>query len=225
MFKLVVDTSIQGGFLGISESDSKIPGWISSVKESKASSLKLGSMFKQALQYYKCEPSDIDTILVSTGPGSFTGIKLGLSFCYGLHRSIPTSRLIGASSFELVVKKLSTIYENLLVITGSTKTQGFIHDGIKISNLKLTTDSDRTKIQKILDTKDLMIVSIGEWKEFDEMIKKTGTATSVAHLDTATLHHMSFEAFCNYDITNINNNTLDSLPKPTYYREPSVFGN
>ncbi len=218
MYKIVVDTSIQGGFLGISEESSKIPGWIKSIKDSRSSSMQLASMLKEGLSYYNCSTQDISTILVSTGPGSFTGIKIGLAFCYGLVRSLPGVNLVGASSFGLLYQKLQSIYEKVVLVVGSTKTQGFINLDGTILNFNLTLEQDLKKIQNRILDPNYTTVSIGTWKEFDIKFPEV----HILKQDTTSLHHMIFEAFCKYPVTEVGSS---KLVQPTYYREPSIFGN
>ena len=222
MYKIVVDTSIQGGFLGLAETDSKIPGWIKSIKESRSSSMQLASMLKSGMDYYSCSIEDISNILVSTGPGSFTGIKIGLAFCYGLVRACPGISLIGVSSFGLLYQKLCSIYEDVLLVVGSTKTQGFINIDGNISNFNLTKKEDIARVEdKLLSS--TTTISIGTWKEFESRFEKV----HMLKLDTTALHHMIFEAFCKYPLPQLDSSAKlsGSLPTPTYCREPSIFGN
>lgn len=61
---------------------------------------RLGLMVKDALAKASIKVSDIDKIAVSSGPGSFTGLRVGLSFAKGLAlpHSIP---VVGISILEI----------------------------------------------------------------------------------------------------------------------------
>lgn len=56
-------------------------------------------LIQQALKHYKMQVSDLDAIVVSVGPGSFTGLRIGIGVAQGLSasNSIP---LIRVSSLE-----------------------------------------------------------------------------------------------------------------------------
>lgn len=61
---------------------------------------RLGLMVKEALAKASIKVSDIDKISVSSGPGSFTGLRVGLSFAKGLAlpHNIP---VVGISILEI----------------------------------------------------------------------------------------------------------------------------
>ena len=44
----------------------------------------LAKLFREALEIADARASEISVVAVSTGPGSYTGIRIGLSFALGL---------------------------------------------------------------------------------------------------------------------------------------------
>lgn len=50
--------------------------------------------------------SHIDNLLVTKGPGSFTGVRLGLAAAYGLKASLPKLNLFGISTLEVIASKI-----------------------------------------------------------------------------------------------------------------------
>jgi len=73
------------------------------VEQSHAS--KLAVLVDQILKATGCKPEDVDAIALSSGPGSYTGLRIGTStakgFCYSLN--IP---LISINTLELMVKQM-----------------------------------------------------------------------------------------------------------------------
>ncbi|MGL4993872.1 MAG: tRNA (adenosine(37)-N6)-threonylcarbamoyltransferase complex dimerization subunit type 1 TsaB [Bacteroidales bacterium] len=70
----------------------------------------LAPFIQAALEFAKSEGLDIDAMAVSCGPGSYTGLRIGVStakgFCYG--RSIP---LIAINTLDVMVESLVLTYE------------------------------------------------------------------------------------------------------------------
>lgn len=66
---------------------------------------RLAPMVAEALEAANLKPSNLDAIAVTTGPGSFTGSRLGVSFARGLAlaQDIPA---VGVSVFDLLAAKV-----------------------------------------------------------------------------------------------------------------------
>ena len=94
--------------------------------------------------------------------------------------------MIGASSFGLLYQKLCSIYEDVVLVVGSTKTQGFINIGGNISNFNLTKNEDVTGVEDKILSSTTTTISIGTWKEFESRFEKV----HMLKLDTTALHHM-----------------------------------
>jgi tRNA threonylcarbamoyladenosine biosynthesis protein TsaB len=67
---------------------------------------KLLTLVEQVLRQAELEPGDLDAVAVSIGPGSFTGLRIGLSsakgLCYALNK-----KLIAVSTFEAIARAVS----------------------------------------------------------------------------------------------------------------------
>lgn len=72
---------------------------------------RLAPMVAEVLAQVEFKPSDVDGIAVTTGPGSFTGARLGVSFARGLAfaANIPA---VGVSVFEAMI----TDHENDVIV-------------------------------------------------------------------------------------------------------------
>lgn len=73
----------------------------------------LGQFVNEAVEYLRAENIKLDAVAVSCGPGSYTGLRIGVSeakgLCYGLDIpliSIPTLKLMAHSVSNLVEKSI-----------------------------------------------------------------------------------------------------------------------
>ena len=126
---LLIDTSMIGVSLAICDFGAGKIEWKYSHPEQYGSAAKLSQLFLQGLQATGKKASDFEKILVSNGPGSFTGIKVGLSWAYGFAASNPTVKWQGISSLSSVAHYLqvrSSKEGPLLVLLPSTKTHGYM---------------------------------------------------------------------------------------------------
>ena len=71
-------------------------------------SSELAVNIKKMIDKYDVSISDLDFIIINIGPGSFTGLRIGLSFAKGLSLSnnIP---LIPVNSFQVIKSKINTL--------------------------------------------------------------------------------------------------------------------
>jgi len=116
------------------------------------------------------EPSSISKLLVSKGPGSFTGIRVGLAYAFGFLAGLNISvasevSIAGVSSLELIAKKVARdTNRDVIVFLPSTKTTGYWTSSkngqFEMSSLDFTrVDTDSLFIQHKND--DWVI--IGDW--------------------------------------------------------------
>ena len=70
---------------------------------------KLFSLIKQALEEAKLQLTDIDLISVTNGPGSFTGVRIGLAAALGLQMS-SASKFIALTNFQVLAWQAKQLY-------------------------------------------------------------------------------------------------------------------
>jgi len=122
---LMVDTTLSGVALGLSDLTSG--EFIGSQRDEDllGGSKALTEKFKKLTSIHQVSVKDINYVCVSTGPGSFTGIKVGLAFVYGLLRGMSDDALVlPVSSLGLIAKNLSTQLGEVAVFLPATKVRG-----------------------------------------------------------------------------------------------------
>ncbi len=70
---------------------------------------KLFSLIKQTLKEAKLQLTDIDLISVTNGPGSFTGVRIGLAAALGLQMS-SASKFIALTNFQVLAWQAKQLY-------------------------------------------------------------------------------------------------------------------
>lgn len=127
---LFIDTSIVGAVVAVVESSSTCHRTVSSKSHLVAtgSAQQLPDLVSQALSQAACSLSALDGIVVSPGPGSFTGIKVGLAFVAGLTvGGTQKPSVYGFSAAEGVTRFLAQREGHpVAVFLAQTKSKGFV---------------------------------------------------------------------------------------------------
>jgi tRNA threonylcarbamoyl adenosine modification protein YeaZ len=107
---LALETAIGGGSISVCRNGSEIAfiAGDDSVSRSEELLPNIKTLFAQA----HIEPTDIDLIAVSRGPGSFTGIRIGLATALGLSRSLDIP-CVGVPLFDAI----AAVYRNDFPLT------------------------------------------------------------------------------------------------------------
>ncbi len=98
---LSIETAIEGGSISIIEGKDEIDFWIGNKESLKAEVFLLE--ISKILDKNKIEKKNIKSIIVSNGPGSSTGLKIGLATARGLG-TVLNCEVIEVSLFEAVLK-------------------------------------------------------------------------------------------------------------------------
>jgi len=89
MITLAIESAIRGGSISLIADGSEIDNWIGSTEVSKAEDLLVD--IDAMLDRNGLSIRDIDHIVVSAGPGSFTGIRIGIATALGLKTGLRIS--------------------------------------------------------------------------------------------------------------------------------------
>ena len=88
---LGIESAIAGGSICITSNGREVDSWIGDQSISKAE--KLLPNIDRLMRKNSISLKEIDRIIVSSGPGSFTGIKVGISTVLGLRTALGTTSL------------------------------------------------------------------------------------------------------------------------------------
>ena len=104
MISLVIDTCTNNVVIGLLK-DKEILDQKNEIND-KSLSTNFTVWVADLLNRNNLHPNDIDTIFVAVGPGSFTGIRVGVTFAKVLAWSLK-KRVVPISSLELIASTLS----------------------------------------------------------------------------------------------------------------------
>lgn len=129
---LIIDTSIIGVSMAIADMQSKNQSpilWQHIHPENMGSVPAIGRMLQEGLAHCNIDVSALAGLCVSSGPGSFTGIKVGLAYAFGMKLARPSGiPMLGISGLECARSVLANELSLplLKVFLPATKTHGFM---------------------------------------------------------------------------------------------------
>jgi tRNA threonylcarbamoyl adenosine modification protein YeaZ len=129
---LIIDTSIIGVSMAIADMHAESRAtilWQKIHPENMGSVPAIGRMLQEGLAQCQLDVTELAGICVSSGPGSFTGIKVGLAYAFGMKLARPKGiPMLGISSLECARAVIAheKSQSQLNVFLPATKTHGFM---------------------------------------------------------------------------------------------------
>lgn len=193
------------------------------IDNSKQSEI-LVPVIEECLRMAKIWYQDLDLIAVTVGPGSFTGVRIGIAAAKILRLSI-NKPIISLTVFSaLAYKYRQGIYQNrkykrILVIIdaklGEFYIQNFEVDNHKIKPIKEPILADSSQINDLLPKEDFLLCS--NFENLIDLPENCLVANNVEVIDAAVI------AFLAKDIY-LESNCPGSI-EPLYIRKPKIGGN
>lgn len=184
---LIIDTSIIGVSMAVADISKPVAEsivWKKIHPENMGSVPAIGSMLQTGLNQCGLDFKEILGVCVSSGPGSFTGIKVGLAFTYGLKLArtggIP---LLGISSLEAAWNVLAAEIgsRDLRLFLPATKTHGFVaadKDGLTCSAL-IDTGSPGFHLELGTSSNNSKNLIFRDWPLLSEVLRQRGKSSEI----------------------------------------------
>ena len=222
-FDLIIDTSIFGAAVALRDVEKGLV-YCEVAADVQNSARQLPLMVDDAIRHGKSAITEINRVIVSQGPGSFTGIRVGIAYAYGFFKGLLELRssavvMAGVSSLELLAGHLSQkTSSDIALLLPSTKTTGFcaiVKHGVS-SLLAVDLAKDDGGNLKSLDWKIL-----GNW---DGLTEKADilNAKSVEILDIRGSARLALAAINDKLSADTKFNWSVEMPSAIYLRKSTV---
>lgn len=238
---IVISSALKGatvaGFLRLGQDQAWQVGAQVSRYSPQSSASGLTQMIDEVLAGVGANWDEVDRVIVDNGPGSFTGIKIGLAFAYGLAESRKTLPIVACSSLEAISKQ----WPNRWLFLPATRTQGYaayssepgvcqlysvslesiVEDG-RTGKIRLVAESGQGAKDIELDRKASMQAQLLlPWPKLDALLKEQGVAL-VDGPSLPSLMAMTVDAMLN-EMPTLNGQEGHlqplALPKARYLRK------
>jgi tRNA threonylcarbamoyl adenosine modification protein YeaZ len=220
---LIIDTTIYGAAIGISRGFGNHCEYLEVSLEVADSARLLPLMVARGLDSVGCSIEDVDHICISPGPGSFTGIRVGLAYAFGLMSGLEgkglTPKVLGISSLDAMARFLfNERSEELVVFLPATRTTGYasIVRGSIATLMPIDLD-----MPHLLETFPKSWIVLGDWPKLNEI-------AAPYHVNLENRYSLSEAARCaigvmlNESKQSANWITSGDMPQPIYLRQSSV---
>lgn len=152
---LFIDTSLFGASLALCSLSGENPFWSDFYEQKGAADSAISKMLDEGLKRTNATIQDIHSVVVSHGPGSFTGIKVGLAWAYGFQAG-HNSKMLGLSSLACGLEALSQNLSlaNLAILIPISRREAFLcwreMNEIKFDSLTLGSLSAANTLDKLV---------------------------------------------------------------------------
>jgi tRNA threonylcarbamoyl adenosine modification protein YeaZ len=164
---LGIDTSSLAASISVIEDNKLICEYTINTK--KTHSQKLMLMIENMFKISDLEMKDIDLIAVCEGPGSFTGLRIGMSTAKAISHANNID-IVGVNSLELLAGNMNLCEKNICSILDAQKTQVYMgqykYEGEKLVELK------NIDVVEIDDLVEELKKSCDEWVIVGEAVYK-----------------------------------------------------
>jgi len=161
MFILGIDTSNAYCSVAISSGDEIL--WAYKDRHQNVQAEKLISIIEQGLRYLDIKYQDLDYIGACIGPGSFTGIRIGLAASNGFSVALDKLKTISVSNFETInfrIKQQYRGFDHAISVVNAYRNQLYIQVFSK-KNISEAGIYDLEDAKKLISSLDGIVVIAG----------------------------------------------------------------
>lgn len=182
-------------------------------------SIKLMPIVERVLEEAEIKASDIDVFAVSTGPGSFTGLRIGVATAKALAYAVD-KKIVGVSSLEVLANNLN--YFDGMVIPIMDARNKRVFGGI-YSNGKAVVEDSAFELDELLELADkysekLIFVGNGVNEYREIIVEKLGDRAQFASIKD---NFSRASSVCELAIKKAEKGEFDSVSDltPNYLRD------
>ena len=161
-FDLFVDTSRKGISMALLESDAASPRYLESIDES-ARGETASAMLDALLEKANAPLDQVTRVMVTLGPGSFSGLRTGVAFCEGLSFS-GKRKLYGVSTLQ-ALSCFAAEPDKAAVVIRARKGYWYL----RLNNNESFIETEQ--VVKQLQLSDIKYVVVDEAAQADEELK------------------------------------------------------
>lgn len=151
MILLNFDTALNKTYVAISKDGELLKSKIVENTEDNYHSAFLLSSIKDILKENNLTPKDIDLIGVNVGPGSFTGIRAGLTVAKVMAQEL-NIKIVPVESLK-ILSKLNTTNKESVVILDARRSMAYVYKNDKTELLELE------KVSEMIKDKDYELIT------------------------------------------------------------------
>jgi len=215
---LLLDTSLKGPLLALADASSGRLLDVEIRQNPQEAAADLPQLVQRLLTRQNKTLDQVEGIIVGTGPGSFTGIKIGLAFVYGLHRANPKLGLYASSALGCFAR---VALEANTWLLPATATHGYFatRAEVGIVNLELERISLEVPGQEphsLVASGSLRIGCLGEWPRLNDLGRSRGILIHASPIEARAYEMLN--AMLQDFIAN-SCKLSDVLPMPQYLRK------
>ncbi len=222
---LIIDTSIRGAAVGLLKRGGKDLAFAEVSEDIKDSARQLPLMVKRGLESLGATCRDVEGLVISQGPGSFTGIRVGLAYAYGFGLALADSaaahhfKVLGASSLLVLAESFAKYDQHdVVVFLPATKTSGYaaiVQFGVgRMLPVDLTSAS-------FSDGFPESWMVLGEWPQLETASQLLGSRIKVL-TDVKAASTTALTCLANLVIEGRNVTWSNEVPRAIYLRKSSV---
>lgn len=170
-YTLIIDTSIFGAGVGLFDDALKNMDFLEVANDVADSARQLPLMVENGLSRLGLDMHAIGKVIVSQGPGSFTGIRVGMGYALGFLSGLQLSagghpQISGISSLVYLARSLvGEVGGRIALFLPATKTTGYVVFSDRGSLLAKAFDVNGSDAEKfLLDHKKANWILVGEWE-------------------------------------------------------------
>ncbi len=219
---LVVDSSLSGVSMAVIRPGDERPLAFELHVENMGAVAAIADLAERVLASAKAGVKDLGGVAVSVGPGSFTGIKVGLAFVYGLQQARPELPVLGLSAVEAAAERYFIQQGSdcpMALFVPATRTHGFVavhaKDGAQAARLIDVSGEEAGRFVESL-REDTRLGVFSRWPLCDSLTKEKGR--SLLELAPASVCQEAIYGMARRAVLNWPDGFQTAAPAPRYLR-------